>query len=93
MAGTLGAGELSFVYGVSMSVIGAQVLPTEKALQLLREGQAGSRDFSAADAASRKLMDSLLKKRASGPTKPTTGQAFYGGHMFRSHSIVLSLLH
>ena len=54
-----------------------QVLPTEKALQLLREGKSGSGDFSAADAASRKLLQSLMEKRAEAK-HGTSGQAFYG---------------
>ncbi len=54
-----------------------QVLPTEKALQLLREGQSASGDFSAADAASRKLLHSLMEKRAEAK-HGTSGQAFYG---------------
>ena len=54
-----------------------QVLPTEKAMQLLREGKAGSGDFSAADAASKKLLRSLMEKRAEAKQE-TSGQAFYG---------------
>ena len=55
----------------------AQVLPSEKALQLLREGKAGSGDFSAADSASRKLLQSLMEKRAE-DKKAMPSQASYG---------------
>ena len=54
-----------------------QVLPTEKAMQLLREGKAGSGDFSAADEASRKMLRSLMDNRAEAK-QGTSGQAFYG---------------
>ena len=54
-----------------------QVLPSEKALQLLREGKVGPGDFSAADSASRKLLQSLMEKRAE-DKKATPSQSFYG---------------
>ena len=46
-------------------------------MQLLREGKAGSGDFSAADEASRKLLRSLIENRAEAK-QGTSGQAFYG---------------
>ena len=54
-----------------------QVLPSEKALQLLREGKVGPGDFSAADSASRKLLQSLMEKRAE-DKKATPSSTFYG---------------
>ena len=57
-----------------------QVLPSVKAMQLLREGKTGSDDFSAADAASRKMLESLMKRESSRAEarKGTSGPAFYG---------------
>jgi hypothetical protein len=49
-------------------------------MQLLREGNTGSNDFSAADAASRKMLESLMKRESSRgeARKGTSGPAFYG---------------
>lgn len=58
-----------------------QVLPSEKALQLLQGGKVGPGDFSAADSASRKLLQSLMEKRAE-DKKATPSSSFYG----RTHS-------
>lgn len=46
-------------------------------MQLLREGKAGSDDFSAADEASKKLLRSLMDNRAEAK-QGTSGQGFYG---------------